>query len=158
MLPPSSPRLGLLQLGLTRKKWMAGYALKVWPSSGSSNSNTDSDSCFLSLCVCFLWQIEKFVMKYFFSRGWKETGRVNLQSRTNKPRSTLVFTNLSSIISDFFGWCIFRLVLFCMKAGVMALDYGSWWKWTWSSRLYEQPKQLEKNPKKIQAWARERSC
>ena len=88
-------------------------------------------------------------MKYFFSRGWKETGRVNLQSRTNKPRSTLVFTNLPSISSDFFGWCIFRLVLFCMKAGVMALDYGSWWKWTWSSRLNEQPKQLEKNPKKF---------
>ena len=64
-------------------------------------------------------------MKYFFSRGWKESGRVNLQSRTNKPRSTLVFTNLPSISSDFFGWCIFRLVLFCMKAGVMALDYGS---------------------------------
>ena len=60
-------------------------------------------------------------MKYFFSRGWKETGRVILQSRTKKPSSSLVFTNLPSISSDFFGWCIFRLVLFCMKAGVMAL-------------------------------------
>ena len=42
--------------------------------------------------------------------------RVNLQRYMNKPRSTLAFKNLHSIspLSDFFGWCIFRFVLFCL--------------------------------------------
>ena len=48
--------------------------------------------------------------------------RVNLQSYMNKPRSTLVFTNLPSTSpqSDFFGWCIFRF-FFCIAD---MLNYG----------------------------------
>ena len=53
--------------------------------------------------------------------------RVNLQRYMNKPRSTLAFKNLHSIspLSDFFGWCIFRFVLFCLANMLTYRVFGS---------------------------------